>query len=132
MTNGPAKETPPRIRLALHSRLNWGTSTSAPARKVSTMPAKAPTKESQSGIETWKALPTTTPSASSISATEKPTSTEIVLATRIVAARIAATATSLNPIPPCRRGLFETRGHQPDGGYREPHRGANRLSVAAP
>jgi len=83
------------MRLAFHSRLNWGTSTSAPARKVSTMPAKEPTKESQSGVERWKALPTTTPRASSISATEKPISTEIVLANKIVVARIAATATSL-------------------------------------
>jgi len=40
-------------------------------------------------------LPTTTPRASSISATEKPISTEIVLANKIVVARIAATATSL-------------------------------------
>jgi hypothetical protein len=75
--------------------LNWGTSTSAPARKVSTIPAKVPTNVSQSGTARSKALPTTTPSASSIKATEMPISTEIVDAARIAAARIAATASSL-------------------------------------
>lgn len=79
-----------------HSRLNWGTSTSAPARKVSTMPANVPTKASQSGTLRSNTFPTTTPAASSIRATDSPTSTEIIAAARTVAARIAAIASSLN------------------------------------
>jgi len=92
---GAANETAPIATLARHSRRSWGTSTSAPARNVSAMPAKLPTKESQSGTERWKAFPTTTPSASSTSATEIPISTETVEATRTAAARTAATARSL-------------------------------------
>ena len=57
---------------AFHSRRNWGTSTSAPARKVSTMPAKAPMKLSHEGMSIENALPTTKPPNSSISATEMP------------------------------------------------------------
>jgi hypothetical protein len=95
VANGAANETPPRKRLAFHSRLNCATSTSAPARNVRTMPAKEPMNESQSGTLRLKTLPTTTPRPSSISATESPISTEIVLATRIVVARMAASASSL-------------------------------------
>src|SRR6266571_6964618 len=77
---------------AFHSRRNCGTSTSAPARNVRTMPANEPMKSGQLGTERLNALPTTTPANSSISATESPSSTEIVDATRIVAASKAATA----------------------------------------
>jgi hypothetical protein len=61
------------------------------------MPANEPMKASQVGIGTWKTLPTKTPRASSISATESPISTEIVEASRIAPARTAATAMSLMP-----------------------------------
>lgn len=47
------------------------------------LPANEPMKASQSGTARSKALPTTTPSASSIRATEIPSSTEIVEAARI-------------------------------------------------
>src|SRR5207244_4444028 len=90
------KLTRPIATDALHSRLNCGTSTSAPAWNVRTIPANEPRKPSQPGTSTWKALPTITPASSSISATESPTSTLIVDATRIVPARSAATAMSLN------------------------------------
>ncbi len=59
------------------------------------MPANEPMNESQSGTLRSNAFPTTTPAASSIRATERPISTEIVDATRIVAARMAAIASSL-------------------------------------
>src|SRR5919201_1036486 len=97
--NGAKKETPPIERLTRHSRLNCGTSTSAPARKVRTIPANEPMKESQSGTVGWKALLTKTPAASSISATDRPISTEIVLAARIVPPRTAASANSLTAPP---------------------------------
>jgi Kef-type K+ transport system membrane component KefB len=43
-------ETAPIDMLARHSRRNRGTSTSAPARNVSTIPAKEPRNESQFGM----------------------------------------------------------------------------------
>ena len=61
----------------------------APARNVRTMPANVPMNESQSGIAIVNTFPTATPPASSISATERPISIEIVLAIRIVTARTA-------------------------------------------
>src|SRR6266540_59499 len=93
--NGAKNETAPIDTLALHSRRNCGTSTSAPARNVSTIPANEPTKLSQDGMSSEKALPTTKPPKSSISATDSPISTETVDATRIVPASSAATARSL-------------------------------------
>jgi hypothetical protein len=99
-TNGAANDTVPMARLARHSRLSWGTCTSVPARNVSTMPANDPMNESQSGIETVNAFPTATPAASSISATDRPSSIETVLASRIVAARTVASARSLTAPPP--------------------------------
>jgi hypothetical protein len=51
------------------------------------MPAKEPMKVSQSGTFNGNMFPTTTPAKSSISATERPSSTESVEATRIVPAR---------------------------------------------
>ena len=59
------------------------------------MPANEPMKLSQVGMSIENAFPTTMPSASSISATEIPASTEIVEARTIVPARSAATAMSL-------------------------------------
>src|SRR6266508_1613273 len=119
---GAAKDTLPSKSDAFHSRLNCGTSTSAPARNVKTIPAKVPMKASQSGTPVSKALPTTTPSASSISATEIPSSTEIVDAARIAAARITATASSLTSTS-CERRFVWGRGHQPRRAVgREPHR----------
>src|SRR5438477_1443614 len=97
--NGPKNETVPIETLIRRSRRNCGTSTSAPARNVSTMPANEPMNESQSGIVGWNALPTTTPAASSIRATDSPTSMLIVLATRIVPPRTAASANSLTAPP---------------------------------
>ena len=79
---GAKNETTPIDRLARQSRLNCGTSTSAPARNVSTTPANEPMNESQPGIERSNALPTTTPAASSISATERPISTETIDASK--------------------------------------------------
>jgi hypothetical protein len=64
------------------------------------MPAKVPTNESQSGIETVRTFPTATPADSSMRATDRPSSTETVLARRIVAARTAASASSLIAPPP--------------------------------
>ena len=93
--NGAKKLTRPIESEARHSRLNCGTSTSAPARNVSTIPANEPTKLSQLGTTRWKALPTTTPRKSSINATETPISTETVEASTIVPARSAAIAMSL-------------------------------------
>src|SRR4029079_2159778 len=113
--NGAANEAAPIARLARHSRRNWGTSTSVPAMHVSTMPANDPTNESQSGIESVHTFPTATPAASSIRATDRPSSIEIVLAKRIVTARTAASASSLTAPPPgssCRG-----RGISPEGGW---------------
>ena len=59
------------------------------------MPANEPMKLSQLGTSRFSALPTTTPAKSSISATEIPTSTDTIDASRIVAASTAATAMSL-------------------------------------
>src|SRR6266542_745731 len=111
---GAAKETAPIQRLARHSRRNCGTSTSAPARKVRTIPANDPRKASQSGTPTSNALWITTPSASSISATEMPSSTEIVDAARIADARMTAIASSLNLY--LLGKSFGGRGHQPGEG----------------
>jgi hypothetical protein len=102
--NGAANETAPSASDAFHSRLNWGTSTSAPARNVSTMPAKVPMKVSQSGTDRSTALPTTTPNVSSTRATEMPISTEIVEAARIATAKTTATASSLTSTS-CERSL---------------------------
>src|SRR5438270_13793082 len=109
---------------AFHSRLNCGTSTSAPARNVNTMPAKDPMKFSQFGTGTCAALPTTTPANSSISATDSPISIEIVDARRIVPARTAATAMSLTSTS---AKLVTGRGHQRRSAVgREPHRACAR------
>src|SRR5262249_41810470 len=81
-TNGAPKETSPIDNDAFHSRRNCGTSTSAPARKVSPTPAKEPRNANQPGTVSEKAFPTTNPAASSISATENPISTETIDATR--------------------------------------------------
>jgi len=52
-------------------------------------------KLSQLGTTTCAALPITTPASNSIRATESPTSTEIVDASRMAPARSAANARSL-------------------------------------
>ena len=128
--NGARNETAPIAMLARHSRRNWGTSTSAPARNVRTTPANEPTNASQSGTVTVKTLPTTTPAASSIRATESPISTETVLAIRIVTASTAASASSLTA-PPSGHGLPGGRGHQPVRAVRrEPHRVDHMLADA--
>src|SRR5207249_9535691 len=103
--NGTKKETSPIESDALHSLRNCTTSTSAPAWKVRRIPAKEPRKPSQVGTARWNALPTTTPASSSISATERPISTEMVEATRTVPASRAAIAMSLIPLPPFQGGL---------------------------
>src|SRR5207248_9601907 len=104
-------ETRPIEIDAFHSRLNWGTSTSAPARKVKMMPANEPMKVSHDGTSIEKALPTTKPPNSSISATERPISTETVDASRIVPASSAAIAMSL--ISTSGDQNVRGRGHQP-------------------
>ena len=74
------------------------------------MPANEPMKLSQSGTSSPKRFPTRAPRKSSISATEKPTSTEIIEATRIVAARTAAIAMLL--ISTSGEANVRGRGHQ--------------------
>src|SRR5262249_51065200 len=75
-TNEAANETRPIETDARHSRLNCGTSTSAPARNVSTTPANVPMNASQPGTSRSSAFPRTNPAKSSISATERPASTD--------------------------------------------------------
>src|SRR6266545_7287041 len=86
------KETTPMLTEATQRSRKSSGSTSAPAKKVRTIEAKVAMKTSQlvSG-STLNRLPTTTPSPSSISATESPTSTEMMLARTTVAASTAAT-----------------------------------------
>jgi hypothetical protein len=66
------------------------------------MPAKVPMNDSQSGIVMVRMLPTSTPAANSIRATEMPISIDTMLAIRIVIARTAASAISLTAPPSCR------------------------------
>ena len=94
-TNGAPNETTPIAALARHSRRSCGRSTSAPARNVSTTPAKEPMKVSQSGTVTVKTFPMITPPASSRSAADSATSTETMLAIRITTASTDARARSL-------------------------------------
>ena len=75
------------------------------------MPANEPTNASQSGTETSKTLPMTTPSPSSINATEMPTSTETIEATSTAATRTTASASSLTSTSSIRN--HGGRGHQP-------------------
>ena len=91
VTNGPANETTPiAIDAPKRSRKSSG-STSAPARNVSTTDAKPAMKVSQLAPGSrLNVFPSATPSASSMSATEIPASTEIMLAISIAPARIAA------------------------------------------
>ncbi len=90
-TNGPTKETTPiEIEAPKRSRKSSG-STSAPARNVSTTEAKLAMNTSQLAFGSrLNVLPSATPSASSTSATEMPTSTETMLASRTAPARMAA------------------------------------------
>ena len=89
--NGPANEiTPIPIDAQNRSRKSSG-STSAPARNVSTTDAKLAMNASQLAFGSrLNTLPSTTPSASSTSATEIPTSTDTILASSTAPARIAA------------------------------------------
>ncbi len=93
--NGHPNDTAPIATLARHSRRSWGTSTSAPARNVRTMPANEPMNASQSGTVSVNTLPTITPPASSSRATDRAASTETMPATRMVTARTDASARSL-------------------------------------
>src|SRR5438132_11720224 len=126
--NGAKKDTAPIERLARHSRRNCGTSTSAPARNVSTMPANEPRNDSQFGRSGWNAFPTITPAVSSIKATDRPISTEIVLATRIAPPRTAASAKSPTAAPFGMLLVSVGRGHQPRRAVRrEPHRASREM-----
>jgi len=81
-----------------HSRRSSFRSTSAPARNVSTMPAKPPMKSIQGVGRRPKTFAPTTPRPISMIATEMPISTETIEATRIRAARIVAVARSDMPL----------------------------------
>src|SRR5438477_6801100 len=84
-------------------------------------------KLSQSGTRTCAALPTMTPASSSISATERPSSTEIVEASRMVPARGRCKCEVAHRILLPESGLV-ARGHQPWRAVSgEPHPRKRRL-----
>ena len=85
-------EASPIASDGLHSRRSRSTLTSAPARKVSTTPAKPAMKISHCCGSAPKTLPMTTPASSSRIATETPARTETMLASSTAAASSVASA----------------------------------------
>ena len=103
-TNGPTNDTTPIASDAPSRSRKSSGSTSAPARKVSTIDANDATNTNHGVLASRSnRLPTTTPSPSSSSATEIPTSTETMLASSTTADSTAASPTALTTPTPAQR-----------------------------
>jgi hypothetical protein len=113
-TNGPANETTPMPSDDPSRRRMYEGSTSIPARNVSTIDANEASRSSHCWLSMSKALPTAIPSVSSTRATVTPSSTETMLASRMVAARMAASWTGSTG--DLRGRGTSGRSHQPEGG----------------
>jgi hypothetical protein len=93
-------------RLSLSLSRSTPGSTSAPARKVSTMLPKAARKVSQAGVGRCRRFPTTIPSTISTTAMETPSSTESMLASSTTTDKAIATycVVATNSPPEQRKG----------------------------
>lgn len=97
--NGARNDSVPISRLAFQLLRSATGSTSAPARTVSTTDPKLAKNTSQSGMARCRVLPTTMPARISMTATDRPSSTENILATNAVMASTAATVSGV-PMSP--------------------------------
>src|SRR5512132_3548461 len=102
-------------RLSLSLSRSTPGSTSAPARKVSTMLPNDARKVSQAGVGRCRTLPTTTPSAISTTAMETPSSTEIMLASSTTTDKAIATycVVATNSPPEQQKGSPSTSAREP-------------------